>query len=146
MSRVVRRAVLWLAAAALSGLLTPGPATAGKVPKACPAPISPTTSVPLSVTSSTSGITVSWTVPPVEVSRIRRWRIAAVDSAGGAASSPTWKTVKAGTSCGTARTSLTGLSSGHSYEVWLEVVTASSAWDGSTVNRLVGRTSGVAVG
>jgi hypothetical protein len=137
-----------LAGAVLVGLLTvPVPADAAKVPKACPPPIGPATSLRLTATPGKGTIAVSWTAPPVEVSRIKRWRIAAVDTAAGVQdTAATWQTVKAGRTCRTVRTTLKGLTSSHTYEVWLEVVTASSAWDGSTVDRMVGRAAGIQVG
>jgi hypothetical protein len=148
MSPAVRRAARLLAGVVLVGqLAAPVAAHAGKVPKACPPPIGPATKLNLTVAAGKGSIAVSWTAPPLEVSRIKRWRIAAVDSSGSAQQTAvTWQTVKAGTTCKTVKTTLKGLTSGHVYEVWLEVVAASSAWDGSTVNRMVGRASGVQVG
>lgn len=108
----------------------------------CSPRLGPATGIPVAATAGTGAITARWT--DLNDPSVLLYRLAAVPNSG---SPTTWVTVAATHSCKSLSTTVTGLTKGTNYEIWLDAVHTDTTYGISNVTRetMVGRSLAVTV-
>ncbi|WP_436528514.1 fibronectin type III domain-containing protein [Actinoplanes sp. HUAS TT8] len=108
----------------------------------CSPMLGPATAIPVTATAGTGSMTAHWT--DLSDPSVLTYRIAAIPNYG---APTTWLTVAATHTCKTLTTTITGLSKGMNYEIWVDAVHTDTTYGTSNITRetMIGRSLAVTV-